>query len=819
MPALNPPHIQRLTLNNGLTLSLRHTSHLKRCAAYLRVNAGSHDVPAAWPGLAHFLEHLLFLGTERFPAQDNLMAYVQRHGGHVNAHTSERHTDFFFELPPVAFEGGLERLCDMLAHPRLSIDDQLREREVLHAEFIAWAREPSAQRERALFEPLNPAHALRAFHAGNRYSLPVPRPSFQQALQSFYQQFYQTGQMSLSLVGPLPMPELKALAERNVAVIRQGPPVPQTSPLALMVNARTHYQQADPQHLNLVFTFEQLPLAYSAALKFLCHWLNADKPGSLLAQLRQQQLISRLEASVLYAFNGQALLQVEVCAPTGGALDALHIRETFDSWLAFFSAQHDWSALRHEFHLLQQRQQQVSPALTLARRDCEQEAAELSDDGVIALKAILKQMQPTAPQASQHTWRMPTPNPFLQPAVEPVSAGLIRGQTSAHRGLRTFAQDRLRHRRADVSAMKFSTEIPSQSGEAALYLRWRLAAIPLTNPQPLLETRLQSLRADALEAGVELSFNTMFKDWVLKMRGYHEPMPAILEQALRLLSAPLTEPIDSPTDEELMPIRQLLKQLSVFCVPPTLSLLFASPEDISLEQCWAQSLWDGLGVSLPAATQASISGLLSKVPGKPEAPISLNGHTLSHWHTLPCTTGEHALVMFCPLPEVNIANDATWRLLAHIAKTPFYQRLRVEQQLGYAVFSGLHQVNGQTGLLFGVQSPHACAADIYDHIQGFLGDLPNLISALDETSFTQLRAALAQQFSSDALSVAQASELLWQAKLAGHTSDYLQTLYNTLMTVDQDTTLKAAQRITQPECSWLCIATDEQTETFYLGRS
>ena len=142
MSAPNHFHTQRLTQDNGLTLSLRHEPRLKQCAAFLRVHAGSHDVPTAWPGLAHFLEHLLFLGTDRFPAGDNLMAYVQRHGGQVNARTQARHTDFFFEVPSAAFEGGLERLCDMLAHPRMNLDEQVREREVLHAEFIAWAREP-----------------------------------------------------------------------------------------------------------------------------------------------------------------------------------------------------------------------------------------------------------------------------------------------------------------------------------------------------------------------------------------------------------------------------------------------------------------------------------------------------------------------------------------------------------------------------------------------------------------------------------------------------------------------------------------------------
>ncbi|MGE8287834.1 MAG: insulinase family protein, partial [Stenotrophomonas sp.] len=83
MPALNHPLPHVETLANGLRVSLRHAPHLKRCAAALRVSAGSHDVPLAWPGLAHFLEHLLFLGTERFPAGQGLMAYVRGQGGQL----------------------------------------------------------------------------------------------------------------------------------------------------------------------------------------------------------------------------------------------------------------------------------------------------------------------------------------------------------------------------------------------------------------------------------------------------------------------------------------------------------------------------------------------------------------------------------------------------------------------------------------------------------------------------------------------------------------------------------------------------------------
>ena len=813
MPALNHPHTQRLTLENGLTLSVRHEPRLKRCAAVLRVAAGSHDVPGAWPGLAHFLEHLLFLGTERFPAADNLMAWVQRHGGLVNARTCERHTDFFFELPLSAVEGGLERLCDMLGHLRMNMDEQLREREVLHAEFIAWAREPLAQREIKLFQPLNPGHPLRAFHAGNRYSLPVPRTSFQQALKDFYQRFYQTGQMTLSLSGPQTVQELIALAEHCTNDLRPGAAVQQTCPPALMTVGQAHYQHINEQTLSLMFALEQLPPESVPALDFLCHWINADKAGGLLARLREQQLIDSLKAKRLYDFNGQALLQIEFSAAGDITQDARQIRDTFHDWLAFFSAQQDWPGLREEYRLLLQRQQDINGALELARLDCEQSVPGLSDQGITALKAIVQQMQPVP--AAHQAWQLPAPNPFLQTAKEPVSAGLIRGQTSAHRGLRTFAQDRLRSRR-DLSAMSFSSAITSHSGEAVIYLRWRLPAKPADTLLPALENSLQSLRLDARHAGVELSLNAVGNDWLLKLQGFHEPMPAILEHALRALSVPAVEqPANASSSATLMPIRQLLKRL------PELRHSASEPVINDLQHCWDRARWDGLAVGLPAATQALITPVLNKVPGTAHAQLAQLPEPASErrWHTEPCDSSEHALILFCPTPEATLADEAAWRLLAQVAQTPFYQRLRVDLQLGYAVFSGLRQINGQTGLLFGVQSPHATTAQIYEHIGSFLEDLPNRVCALDETSFTQTRAALAQQFSNEALGVSQASELLWQAKLAGHPSDYLTALYAALMALDQGTTLKAAEQISSPASHWLCLATSPATETFYPGRS
>ncbi len=187
-------------------------------------------------------------------------------------------------------------------------DDQLREREVLDAEFVAWSQDPTAQQELALYEGLPATHPLRGFHAGNRDSLKVELPAFQQALKDFHRQFYRTGQMTLSLVGPQSIEALRILAQQFAAALPVGDKVEQAATLPLAVNS---YQQVGERSSHLLFAFEALPDSSAEALAFLCHWLNSAKPGGLLAHLQQQRLADGLKAVPLYQFAGQALLHLQ----------------------------------------------------------------------------------------------------------------------------------------------------------------------------------------------------------------------------------------------------------------------------------------------------------------------------------------------------------------------------------------------------------------------------------------------------------------------------------------------------------------------------
>ena len=794
MPALTHPRPHTETLANGLRVTLRQVPGLKRSAAALRVAAGSHDVPLEWPGLAHFLEHLLFLGTERFPASQALMAYVQSHGGQVNASTRERTTDFFFELPTAAFSAGLERLSDMLARPRMNSHDQLREREVLDAEFVAWSQDPTAQQELALYEGLPATHPLRGFHAGNRDSLKVELPAFQQALKDFHRQFYRTGQMTLSLVGPQSIEELRVLAQQFAAVLPVGDKVEQAAPLPLAVKS---YQQVGERSGNLLFAFEALPDSSAEALAFLCHWLNSAKPGGLLAHLQQQRLADGLKAVPLYQFAGQALLHLQFTAPP----ESLSvIGEQLLDWLSFFAAQQDWAALREEYTRLLERQQQISGALQLARLDSEQREHGLSENGVVALKQILRDIG-VVDNFSDH-WHLPAANPFLGSNEPLANAGLIRGQTSAHRGLRTFAQDRSRGRR-ERSPMQFSQALPDHSDHGAIYLRWQTQAAAGTDLQGKLRRSLRETQEDARQAGVELAFSATGTQWLLKLTGLQEPMPSVLEHALKCLTQIDADSAGAEPEAPLIPIRQLLKALPEYC-------LSSAVESNDVKQLWTTSRWDGLALALNAQTQSAMGLALSRIPGTPDnqLPAAPTINTQHLWSHIDTASSEHALLLFCPTASREIADEAAWRLLAQLCQTPFYQRLRVELQLGYAVFSALRQMHGQSGLLFGVQSPDTAPVKLLGHIQQFLEGIPALIENLDEEDFNQQRQSLADQFAESHLSGKDAAELLWQAKLAGHSSDYLAQLHTAIGQLKRSTLLEAAQRLLNAKGGWRCLASE-----------
>src|SRR5690554_1991623 len=86
-------------LSNGLPVLAVHIPNTHQAAAALAIRAGHFQDPENTPGLAHFLEHMVFLGSEAFPEAESYSDFMSFAGGHHNAWTGTEHSNFYFELP------------------------------------------------------------------------------------------------------------------------------------------------------------------------------------------------------------------------------------------------------------------------------------------------------------------------------------------------------------------------------------------------------------------------------------------------------------------------------------------------------------------------------------------------------------------------------------------------------------------------------------------------------------------------------------------------------------------------------------------------
>ncbi|QJQ18750.1 pyrroloquinoline quinone biosynthesis protein PqqF [Pseudomonas sp. SK] len=751
-----PDATRHLSLANGLQLTLRHAPRLKRSAAALRVHAGSHDAPGKWPGLAHFLEHLFFLGPPRFPLEDGLMRYVQALGGQVNASTRERTTDFFFEVPPSALAGGLERLCQMLAEPDLGIERQRREREVIHAEFIAWSRNPQAQQQFALLQAVAPEHPLGAFHAGNRYTLALHDSAFQQALQGFHQRFYQGGQVTLSLCGPQPLDELELLGRQHAAQFTAGARVPQALPPPLVAAT-----------LPRVFSHAQLPAGAEQALELLISCLGDSRPGTWLAALRQRGWLRGFKAEALYAYAGQLLWHIDLQLTEDACRE--EVDALLQGWFGFLR-QAAAEPLNAEFELLQQSRERSASAIELARRDSAGQAfAGLPGQALQAFRALLAGL----PSRVHGHWQLPAGEPLLQaelPAARPQPL---------------------------PAALQISDQLPGARQYAALYLRWQVPPAAGQQLYPVLERTLQPLQERCARVAVQLQFSAAGEYWQLRCAGLPAAVLRTVQQALTLLVSPPADSwqASSPPPAALIPLRALLKQL-----PDAVLGALPAPgapgtlAQAQLDSLWQQARWHGLAVGFDETALNALATALLHCPGQGSAPGPLPAWANHRWQQVDAPGSEHALLLFCPLPA---AMEAAGRLLAQALQGPVYQRLRVELQLGYAVFSAFRQVEGVGGLLFGVQSPHTSQAQILEHLLTLLRQ--------GVTFDPAARQALAGQFAEPAMANEDVAEWAWQTCLATQAGG-LDALRRAIMGTQQADLDDLLDHLLGNDSRWLCLA-------------
>ena len=209
-----------LTLDTGLEVLLVHDERASKAAAALALPVGSIDNPDSQPGLAHYLEHMLFLGSESYPGPEEYQSFITRNGGQTNAATGYTSTTYMMEVDPPAFAETLRRMADTLARPLLDPVYADKERNAVNAEMESKKHSDGRRLAMLTLSTLNPEHPATRFTGGNIETLSdKPGSRLHDELVRFHRTWYSANLMKGVLYGPQSLDELERLARTELAVI------------------------------------------------------------------------------------------------------------------------------------------------------------------------------------------------------------------------------------------------------------------------------------------------------------------------------------------------------------------------------------------------------------------------------------------------------------------------------------------------------------------------------------------------------------------------------------------------------------------------
>ena len=218
---------RRLVLSNNLRVLLVSDAKFNKSAAALVVNVGQIDDPADREGLAHFLEHMLFLGTVKYPDISDYGNFINQNGGVRNAYTTSDHTNYHFEIRHDAFAGALDRFAQFFIAPQFNAEFTGREINAVHNEAMRHVQNDGRRASGVARELYTPGSGESKFATGNKDTLAGTTPA---NVRAFYEAHYSSDHMALCLAGKATLDELEkhartyfsAIPRRNVPAVQRA---------------------------------------------------------------------------------------------------------------------------------------------------------------------------------------------------------------------------------------------------------------------------------------------------------------------------------------------------------------------------------------------------------------------------------------------------------------------------------------------------------------------------------------------------------------------------------------------------------------------
>ena len=260
----------------------------------LSVRAGHFYDPEDCQGLAHLLEHMLFMGSRHFPKPNAINSYIEQHGGSINAWTGTEYANYHYHCDGNKIIQTLPAFANMIRQPILDETALVNEINAIDAEFHFKKKDDLRRLYQIHKETCNPHHPFTKFSVGNTNIFSAfSVAELRTALKTLHKNYYCASNMCLCVASPVPEAQLEALITQAFAGLERGqlandnwPDLYTKQQLGIQINIKP-LQKAR----RMIVTFA-LPGIHNDVetkpLNYVSHLLGDEGEGSLLAFLKQR---------------------------------------------------------------------------------------------------------------------------------------------------------------------------------------------------------------------------------------------------------------------------------------------------------------------------------------------------------------------------------------------------------------------------------------------------------------------------------------------------------------------------------------------------
>ena len=310
-------------LENGLRVILCSDPSSSEAGAAMDVHVGACSDPKDIPGLAHFNEHMLFLGTKEYPNENSFEEFLSANGGSSNAYTASENTCYYFTMQSQAdakLSEGLKRFGSFFTSPLFTEAATGRELNAIESENSKNLQTDSFRMYQISKERQNSEHPHSKFFTGNKKTLLDDTKkkgiNLRQSLIDFYSKYYTADQMTLAMVGPQSLETLKEMAESSFSKIpnRNGgapeeawngvvaPFGENNSVIPSFGNIVKVVPVQDLRQVSISFPViykdkqDRLDALLTKQASYVSHIIGHEGPGSLLSYLKRKGWVNSLSA-------------------------------------------------------------------------------------------------------------------------------------------------------------------------------------------------------------------------------------------------------------------------------------------------------------------------------------------------------------------------------------------------------------------------------------------------------------------------------------------------------------------------------------------